>query len=132
MKNATMLLLALCLLPGFAAAKTLDVCQKAAANVNRMGAVQKDKYTFAKNAACIPGSPKHRFVYMLELRGLPTDVARQINFEGDIKPGALNTFCTDPDMRAVLNAYDVDHRYYTESGVFAGSFLMQSRECDRR
>lgn len=132
MKTTRLLLLASCLLPGFAVAKTLDVCQKAAANVNRMGVVQKDKYTFTKSAGCVPSSPKHRFVYMLELRGLPVDVARQINFEGDIKPGALNTFCTDPDMRAVLNAYDIDHRYYTESGVFAGSFLMRSRECGQR
>lgn len=132
MKTTTVLLLASCLLSGLAAAKTLDVCQKAAANANRMGVVQKDKYTFTKNAACIPGSPKHRFVYMLELRGLPNDVFRQINFARDIKPSGLNQFCTDPDMRALLNAYDVDHRYYSEDGTFIGSILMQSHECGQR
>ncbi|MFC7410863.1 hypothetical protein [Hydrogenophaga atypica] len=115
-----------------ASANTLDLCQKAATNANRMGVVQKDKYTFSKSAACIPASPKHRFVYMLELRGLPNDVFRQIDFARDIKPSGLNQFCTDPDMRALLNAYDVDHRYYSEDGTFIGSILMQSQECGQR
>lgn len=132
MKNATILLLASCLLPRLAEASSFEVCQKAAAGAARMGVVQKDKYTFTKSAACVPGSPKHRFVYMLELRGLPNDVFRQIDFARDIKPGGLNQFCTDPDMRALLNAYDVDHRYYSEDGTYIGSFLMQSRECGLR
>jgi hypothetical protein len=124
-------LLALFIQPSLAKENTFEFCKKAADNVTKMGITQKDKYTFVRGAGCIPGNPKNRFVYMLELRGISTDIIRHIDVARDIKPDGLRQFCTDPAMRALLNAYDVDHRYYLENGVYVGSFLMQSRECSK-
>lgn len=120
------------LVPPAAHASSLELCKSTVDSVSKILPARKDRNTVVKNVGCVPGKPKNRFVYRLEISGLSQDILSQIDVNRDIKPDALNLFCTDPNMRAMLNAFDVDHRYYTERGVFVGSFLMESRECGRR
>lgn len=107
---------------------TLEACKISISSVNKSLPIRKDNLTIVKEAACLPGSPKNRFVYILEV-GIDAELARKINFDKEIKPGVLKTFCTDPQVRNVINLYDVDHRYYTKKGEYVGSFLMTSKEC---
>jgi hypothetical protein len=116
-------------IPAFAG--SLDLCKIVQSKLQASLPQQKDKYTFVTNTGCVQGSPKHRFVYMLEIRGLSKTQIIGINFNKDLKEGGLNQFCSDPNMRVLLNAFDVDHRYYDSSSVFLGSFLMSSKECPR-
>jgi len=118
--------------PLTAHASSLELCKSAVDKMSKFLPVRKDSNTVVKNVGCAPGQPKIRFVYRLEISGLSQDILSQIDVNKDIKPDALNLFCTDPNMRALLNEFDVDHRYYSERGVFVGSFLMESRECGRR
>ncbi len=113
-------------------ASSLELCKSAVEKISKFLPVRKDSNTVVKNVGCAPGQHKIRFFYRLEISGLSQDILSQIDVNKDIKPDALNLFCTDPNMRALLNAFDVDHRYYTERGEFFGSFLMESRECGRR
>lgn len=115
-------------LPIAAHSKTMDICKKASEQTNKSLPAKKDNFTVVRETACLPGKPKIRFVYILEI-DIPLSVAKQINFIKEIKPDVKNTFCTDPNIRALLNAFDVDHRYYVKDGSFAGSFLIQSSEC---
>lgn len=121
-------LVCISLLPIAAYSNTMDICKKASEQTNKSLPAKKDNFTVVRETACLPGSPKIRFVYILEI-DVPLSVAKQINFAKEIKPGVKNTFCTDPNIRSVLNAFDVDHRYYVKDGSFAGSFLIQSSEC---
>lgn len=118
--------------PLTAHASSLELCKSTVDTVSKILPARKDSNTVVKNVGCVPGKPKNRFVYRLEISGLSQDTLKQIDVNKDVKPDALNLFCTDPNMRALLNAFDVDHRYYTERGVFVGSFLMESKECGRR
>ena len=118
-------------LPIAAHSTTMDVCKKASEQTNRSLPAKKDNITVVRETGCLPGNPKIRFVYILEV-DIPLNIAKQINFTRDLKPGVKNTFCSDPSIRALLNAFDVDHRYYTNDGSFAGSFLIQSSECNQK
>ena len=118
--------------PLTAHASSLELCKSTVDTVSKILPARKDSNTVVKNVGCVPGKPKNRFVYRLEISGLSQDTLKEIDVNKDVKPDALNLFCTDPNMRALLNAFDVDHRYYTERGVFVGSFLMESRECGLR
>lgn len=120
------------IVPPVSHASSLELCKSTVATVSKTLPARKDRFTVVKNVGCAPGKPKNRFVYMLEVSGLSQDVLKQIDVSRDIKPDGLNVFCSDPNMRALLNAFNVDHRYYTERGVFIGSFLMEARECGRR
>jgi hypothetical protein len=115
-------------LPIAAHSTTMDVCKKTSEQTNKSLPAKKDNITVVRETGCLPGNPKIRFVYILEV-DIPLNVAKQINFAKDMKPGVKNTFCSDPNIRALLNAFDVDHRYYAKDGSFAGSFLIQSSEC---
>lgn len=122
------LLVCIYLAPIAAHSTTMDVCKKASEQTNKSLPARKDNVTVVRETGCFQGNPKIRFVYILEVN-IPLDVAKQINFARDIKPGVKNTFCSDPNIRVVLNSFDIDHRYYTRDGSFAGSFLIQSSEC---
>ncbi len=115
-------------IPAFAG--SLDLCKTVQSRLQVSLPQQKDKYTFVTNVGCVQGSPKHRFVYMLEIRGLSKSQLKGLKLK-DLKEGSLNQFCSDPSMRALLNAFDIDHRYYDSSGLFLDSFLMSSKECPR-
>lgn len=118
--------------PLAANANSLQTCKTVADTVRKALPARKDSFTVVKSVGCVPGKPKNRFVYMLEVTGLNQDILKQIDVKKELKPGGLNQFCTDPNMRVLLNAFDVDHRYYTDLGVFIGSFLMKARECAGR
>jgi hypothetical protein len=113
-------------------ANTIEICKNTVDITRKILPLRKDSVTVVKNVLCAPGVLKNKFVYMLEVNGVAQDIVSQIDVTRDIKPDALNQFCTDPKLRALLNAFDVDHRYYTARGIFIGSFLMESRECSSR
>ena len=118
------------LLPVFTQAETasLELCQSASQSVNKTLPMKKDNFTIVRETGCLSGKPKNIFLHILEVNA-PIELVRQIKFEEEMKPSVLNTYCTDPKVRPVLNAFDIDYRYYTKNGEFAGSFLMKSKEC---
>jgi hypothetical protein len=109
-------------------AYTLEVCKYASDRTNKTLPYRKDRVTVVRTTGCIAGNEKPIFVYVYDI-DIPLDIAQKINYNKDIKPDVLNTFCTDPDIRSTLNAFDIDTRYYSRNGSFAGSFKMTSKEC---
>ncbi len=107
---------------------SIDICKYASQTTNKSLPIKKDNLTTLKETGCLISSPKNIFIYILEV-SVPAEIAKQINFNKEIKPNVLNTFCTDPQVRAVLNAFDIAHRYYTVKGEYVGSFSMASNEC---
>jgi hypothetical protein len=106
----------------------MDACKSAASIISKSLPIKKDNVTLLRDVGCLPSSPKNKFIYIMEV-SVDAGLAKQINFNKEIKPGVLKTFCTDPQVRNLLNSYDIDHRYYTNSGEYVGSFLMVSKEC---
>jgi hypothetical protein len=109
-------------------AQTMSMCKSVAAELNKTLPIKKDRLTTIRETGCVPGKPKNTFLYVLEVDASLADM-QALNLKKDIKPNVLNTFCTDPKVRPVLEAYDVDNRYFTLKGEFAGSFLMTAKEC---
>ena len=116
------------LLVQYSHASTLAICRETAAHLSKMLPMRKDGITVIREAQCMPSTPKNRLVYILEVNA-PIETLRQFDLRKEIKPGVLNTYCTDPEIRVTLNAFDIDHRYFTPNGTFAGSFLMRAKEC---
>jgi hypothetical protein len=114
--------------PNFANSGTMEICKLASANTNKSLPIIKDSVTILRDTGCISASPKNIFLYILEL-SVTADVARKINYEKEIKPEVLTLYCTDPRVRPVLNAFDIDSRYYTKKGEYVGSFFMTAKEC---
>jgi hypothetical protein len=109
-------------------AQTLDECKATSQIVNKSLPIKKDNLTILRETACITGMKKQKFIYIMEV-SLSKEDANNIDFKYTLKPRVLNTFCSDPQVRVILNAFDVDHHYYTKNGEFMGSFLMSSIEC---
>ena len=109
-------------------AQTMSMCKSVAAEVSKTLPIKKDRLTTIREAGCVPGKPKNTFLYVIEVDAT-LDAIKSIDFNKEVKPRVLNTFCTDPKVRPVLEAYDVDNRYFTLKGEFAGSFLMTAKEC---
>lgn len=111
-------------------ANDLDLCNKVVEKINPTLPIKKDNLTTLKNVGCIPQSKRVILAYIHEV-SVSAEVLKKINLEKEIKPNALNTFCTDPNIRVVLNIFDVDFRYYTMNGIFGGSFLITSKDCKK-
>jgi hypothetical protein len=109
-------------------ASSLDTYRLAAAEANKSFPIRKDRVTVLRSAICVKGSPKNVFTYVLDLE-VSKDLAKGVDFERGIKPDVVRTFCTDPKIRPVIEAFDVDHRYYANKGEFVGSFLITSKDC---
>lgn len=106
----------------------IELCKSASQSINKTLPIKKDNLTILRETGCLPSSPKNKFLYIMEISA-PAEMAKQVDFKNAIKPNVLNTFCSDPQVRAVLNAFDVEHRYYTNKGEYVGAFLMTSKEC---
>lgn len=109
-------------------AQTMSMCKEVAAEVRKALPIKKDRLTTIREAGCVPGKPKNTFLYVLEVDAT-LDAIKSIDINKEVKPSVLNTFCSDPKVRPILNAYDIDNRYFTLKGEFAGSFLMTAKEC---
>lgn len=90
--------------------------------------LRKDSITVVRDVGCLPGKPKHKLVHFVEVSA-HIGVLRQLDLSKEIKPDALRTYCTDPEIRPAIKAFDIDYRYYTIDGTFAGSFIMRESEC---
>ena len=114
--------------PAFAS--DLELCKQVANKINSTLPIQKDRLTTLKSVGCIPQSKKVILAYIHEVT-ISAESMKKINLEKEIKPNNLNTFCSDPNIRVVLNIFDVDFRYYTTDGKFGGSFSITSKECKK-
>lgn len=128
-KNFIKLVLALSLLQIIPAkAQSMAMCKAVASELRNQLPIKKDNLTTIRDVGCLPGKPKNMLIYVLEVDA-QLSALKAINFNKDMKPSNLRIFCSDPNIRPVLEAYDIDNRYYTIKGDFAGSFLMSSKEC---
>jgi Co/Zn/Cd efflux system component len=107
---------------------TIDLCKSASQIMNKSLPIKKDNLTIMRETSCLPSSPKIKFLHIMEISS-PIEMVKQIDFKTAIKPNVLNTYCTDPQVRVVLNAFDIEYRYYTNKGEYVGTFLMTSKEC---
>ncbi len=109
-------------------ATTMETCKLAASQMSKSLPLRKDNITVIRSVGCVASNPKNRFVHIVDVTA-PLEVMRQIDLNAEIKPSVLMTYCTDPQIRITLDAFDMEYRYYTQQGRFAGSFLMKASEC---
>lgn len=110
-----------------AGATSMEACKNTSKITNQYLPQKKDSITTVKSTACFPGNSKNKFIYLLEV-STSLHNAKKVNF-GEIKRDVINTLCTDPNTRALINAYDVEYRYYTNDGTFVASYMISSNEC---
>jgi len=115
---------------GSANATDMKVCKSVSQRLQSTLPIKVDRFTKITNISCIPSSSKVVLAYIHELT-VPLDVAKSIDFAREIKPGSLNFFCSDPQGRSVINAFDVMMRYYLPNGTYVGSFSISTRDCNR-
>jgi len=107
---------------------SMEVCKLAAETINKMVPLRKDRFTVMRQAGCLAGKPKNKLIHILDIE-VEAELAKEVDFKNGIKPDVLNTYCSDPQIRPTLDAFDIDFRYYAKKGVFVGSFLITSKEC---
>ena len=128
-KNYIFLLFLLIIFQAFPVhSETMSVCKAVASELKKSLPIKKDNLTTIRDVGCLQSKPKNLLIYILEVDALLSAV-KMIDFNKELKPINLRIFCSDPKIRPVLDAYDIDHRYYTIKGDFAGSFLLSSKEC---
>jgi hypothetical protein len=111
-----------------AKAQSMAMCKAVAAEMRNQLPIKKDNLTTIRDVGCLPGKPKNIMINILDVDA-PLSALKTIDFNKDMKPSNLRIYCSDPKIRPVLEAFDIDNRYYTLKGDFGGSFLMSSKEC---
>jgi len=112
-------------------ASDMKLCKTVAERLEGTLPIKVDRFTKVTKIGCIPSSSKVALTYIHEL-SVSLEVAKSVDFTREIKPGSLKFFCSDPQGRAVVDKFDVNMRYYIPDGTYVGSFLISTKDCNRK
>ena len=102
-------------------------CNATSAEINKSAPQTLDKVTTLLNSICTNETGVVTLVYRNKLNVASGSVKQeQIN---TLKPGILNTLCTDPALRGLINAVNVRYTYSDSSGRFIGQVDLNKKEC---
>lgn len=105
-----------------------STCKFVADKARKSLPIQIDSLTKMVNVTCVELFDRPLLLYVAEVK-LTSDYLHAIDLQS-IKPVVLNTWCTDPNMRVVLEMFDVNYRYYLIDGVFIGDIKLKNTQCD--
>lgn len=111
------------------AAISLAECSSAASELNKNYPQRADKLSTITSSGCIPGPRRPVLLYTMKL-----DLQKS-----DVKPGTvklieetqLKSWCSDPNLVALLRELDVKYKYYDPSGTYVGGTSHTFEKCPR-
>ena len=110
-----------------ARADLLTDCNQTASEVNRSTPQVLDNITTLLNAICFKDGGAVTLSYRNRLSVNPGAVT-QANLN-NLRPGMVNSWCTDPDMRALINQVNIQYTYSDAGGRFVGKIDLSRRDC---
>ena len=109
-----------------AKANLMSDCNATTSDINKSTPQTLDKVTTLLNAICTNDGGPVTLVYRNRLN-VPAGSVTQ-NEINTLKPGMLNTLCTDPTLRQLINTVNVRYTYADASGRFLGQVDLNKRE----
>ena len=110
-----------------ARADLLTDCNQTASEVNRSTPQVLDNITTLINAVCFRDGGAVTLSYRNRLTVNPGTVT-QANLN-NLRPGMVNSWCTDPDMRVLINQVNIQYTYSDAAGRFIGKIDLSKRDC---
>lgn len=99
-------------------------CNASANEVNKISPKKLDSITTLMSAVCTNDGGSVTLVYK---NNLSTPVTQsQIN---SLKPGMLDSWCTDPLLKPLINSLNIRYLYSDTSGRKLGQVDLNKREC---
>ena len=99
-------------------------CNASANEVNKISPKKLDSITTLLSAVCTNDGGSVTLVYK---NNLSTPVTQsQIN---SLKPGMLDSWCTDPLLKPLINSLNIRYMYSDTSGRKLGQVDLNKREC---
>jgi hypothetical protein len=110
----------------------LDYCLEMAKEINSKFPIKLDEITTAKGTGCKKGSP-HIFQYYLyvDKEVLPEQLSLVTPILKDAKANLLKSWCSNPDMLAVLGLFDVEYVYRDIKEQYLGLVEIKDRDCKK-
>lgn len=124
MKSFFFVLLFLFSLSASALADTLSNCNEQAAEINKSAPQQIDKITILTNAVCTSDGGKVTLQYNNKL----TETV-DLNKLTGLKTVMLNQWCTNPDLKPLLNIINIRYSYMDNKGKFLANIDLSKKEC---
>ena len=115
-------------MPANAQWEAMAECNKSASDVNAQLPMQLDAATPWTNVICTPGGEGviARYSYILHF---PTANLYPRYIKDTVFTGMVNTWCTDPAQRAMLDHMDVETVYFRPDGSFITSLRITPDMC---
>ncbi len=112
------------LLPTAHASGLLAECNDVASSINQSAPQAIDKITTLVNSACFADGRSVVLQYRMRLSvtGQQVDLNR-------LKPNMVNSWCTDPQLRPLLNYINVQYSYSDPQGRYIGRVDISQRNC---
>ena len=124
MKNFFLVLLFLFSSSGAVLADNLSNCNEQSAEINKSTPQQIDKITILTNAVCTSDGGKVTLQYNAKLTE-SVDINRLIG----LKTVMLNQWCTNPDLKPLINIINIRYSYMDSKGKFLTNIDLSKKEC---
>ena len=124
MKNFLFVLVMIFIGNKLALADTLSDCNGQAAEINKSAPQQIDKITILTNAIWTSDGGKVTLQYNNRITE-----AVDVNRLNGLKPVMLNQWCTNPELRPLLNIINIRYSYMDSKGKFLSNINLSKREC---
>jgi len=108
-------------------ADALDICREGADAVNQAAPMDIGSGAILQNAVCVMDGTEPRLIYRIKL-----DVAEGMLNQSDIsqlKNEQLNSWCTHPSTRPLLEVMNVRYLYTDRSTNYVGQTNISIHEC---
>lgn len=119
-------------LSGFAVASqsswagTYKECIEIANEVNQGVPQQIDRITTLMTAICKEDGRKVIFTYNYLIDSETPMTQKDIS---SLKPGQINVLCTNPDIKPLINAFDIEMSYSDQTRKFIGYNRISKKDC---
>ena len=112
--------------------KEFDYCLEMAKLVNSKSPMKIDEITTAKGSGCKKSSPHiFQYYYYIGKEIVPEQLSVATQALKEAKPNLLKSWCSNPDMLAVLGIYDVEYVYRDIKESYLGSVEIKDQDCKK-
>ena len=118
---------AIILIPASGIASTLTGCTELASKMNEQLPMKVDKVTTWKSSVCARTDKGVTLAYLYIL-----DVTKGQVSQTDLntlRASQLNSWCTNPEQRALINIVDIEYQYYDKNSAYIGVLKYKRSMC---
>lgn len=121
------LLLSLSCVASFAKNATMSECISFATELNKSLPQMADNVTKVEGAACLPAGKRVILLYRMRLIVSKQDMSNYSTVK--LKKMLIQTWCTSPNQRELLEALDIRYNYLDERGAFVDDIDIKVLDC---